>query len=210
MKRVILFGPAGVGKGTVAKLLCERMGWAHVSTGDLLRQHIRTETEIGKKIKAVLAIGNLAPDELVIQVLNKRLVELEKEGTSYFLDGSPRTLLQAQRLEWLPEYQVINLTAPYAVLRESLLGRLSCKGCGSVFHETFKPATLDGVCDRCQGPLNKRDDDNVTVVEQRFQVYETETAPILHYYQKVVGVHNIDATTDQEEVTTKIIQLIQD
>ncbi len=186
---VILLGPPGVGKGTQAVRLSDGVGWEHLSTGDLLRAALRDGTELGLKAKAYMEAGELVPDELIIDLVRERLHGLAPEAGILF-DGFPRTTAQADGLaQVLSESRrkvgrVVLFEAPTETLVKRLSGRRSCPQCGAVYNVYFNPPSRENVCDRCGGALVQRKDDAPETVRRRLEVYESETAPLIEYYEK--------------------------
>jgi len=181
--RIVFLGAPGAGKGTQAALLAERVGLAHVSTGDLFRAAVESGSPLGQQVAAIMDGGDLVPDDLVLDLLFAHL-----EGTdasSYVLDGFPRTLGQAQALEERlggePD-RVIFFDAPADVLVARLTGRRTCRACKANYHVDFRPSTTDGVCDACGGGLIQRPDDTEEAVLNRLRVYEQETEPLRDHY----------------------------
>lgn len=181
--RVVFLGAPGAGKGTQAALLAERVGLAHVSTGDLFRGAVESGSPLGEQLAAIMDGGGLVPDELVLDIL---YAHLEETGAaSYVLDGFPRTLGQAEALEGRlggePD-RVIFFDAPADVLVARLTGRRTCPACQTNFHVEFRQPVTEGVCDACGGSLIQRPDDEEEAVRNRLRVYEQETEPLRDHY----------------------------
>ena len=204
---LILMGPPGAGKGTHAAPLSEHLGLPHISTGDLLREHIRGKTPLGLAARSYIDVGKLAPDHLVVDMLFDRTRKEDcKQG--YILDGFPRTVAQAEALEARLHGQlaVLNFNIPDEALIERITGRLGCKSCGRPFHLKFDPPARAGVCDRCGGPLCQRDDDKVEIIAKRLEVYHAQTKPVIAYYSKQPGIfHEIDANQSKELVFQDVL-----
>lgn len=185
---VILLGPPGVGKGTQAVRLADEAGWAHVSTGDLLRAARREGTELGKKAQAFMDKGELVPDHLILDLVREHLAEIGS-GTGILFDGFPRTTAQAEGLEDVLEDvgrrvdAVVVFDAPEETLVKRLSGRRSCPECGAVYNVHFTPPEQEGVCDRCGHELVHRKDDHPDTVRRRLRVYREETAPLIEWYE---------------------------
>ncbi len=185
-RRIVLLGAPGAGKGTQARVLAEREGLAHLSTGDLLRAAVVAGTAAGRAAKAHMDAGRLVPDEVVFGVLFERL---EACSSGFVLDGFPRNVAQAEELDRrlaalrLPLEAVVDIAVPDARLVVRLTGRRTCKSCGRNYHVAFLPPRKDGVCDVCGGPLVQRADDGPLVVNERLAVYHQQTAPLLDYYR---------------------------
>ena len=205
--RMMMLGPPGAGKGTQAKRLAQRLAIPHVSTGDMLRDARRKETELGQKAAQYMNAGNLVPDEVVIGIVRERL-EQDDAADGFILDGFPRTTPQAEALaEMGVELDaVINIDVSDDEVVRRLGGRLSCPDCGAVYHEDAKPPSTDDVCDVCghQG-LIKRDDDRPEAIRQRLTSYHKKTAPLIAFYEQRGVLENIDGASGPDEVTEAII-----
>jgi len=187
-KNIILMGPPGAGKGTLAKQLMSSYNLVHISTGDMFREAIKAGTELGVLAKSFIDKGDLVPDEVTIGIVRERLAKEDCEN-GFLLDGFPRTLLQAEALSVMskeinrPIEVVVNLDCDNAELIRRISGRRVCKTCGAPFHiETMKPK-VEGVCDICGGPLFQRADDNEEALKVRLEHYVNDTKPLLDYYQ---------------------------
>ncbi|MBK9169346.1 MAG: adenylate kinase [Bryobacterales bacterium] len=196
---VVLFGPPGSGKGTQAKLLRDQLGIPHISTGDMLRQHIEAGDDVGRAIEAMMRSGGLVPDDMVNGLVRERLAAGDCQG-GFILDGYPRTEPQARTLaEWLDSrlvgQVVIHLLVDYNVIIARLTGRRQCASCGALYNLVSQPPSREGVCDRDGGPLILRADDSEDVIRQRLEAYEKQTRPVLNYFRRAGhAVVEIDAT----------------
>lgn len=203
--RLVLLGPPGVGKGTQAERLADNLNVSHISTGDIFREAIGNQTEIGKKAKEYLDSGKLVPDEIVIGILAER-IEKPDCRAGFVLDGFPRTIPQADALEELleagnqPLDAVIYYTAPESVVVERLSGRRMCKQCGANYHIKFNPPAQEGVCDKCGGELYQRSDDNPQTIKERLQVYLDSTAGLVKFYKEKGLLVEISAEAAPDEV----------
>lgn len=213
MLRAVLLGPPGAGKGTQAVRLVEKYEIPHISTGDIFRKNIKEGTELGKKAQEYMNAGALVPDELVVDLVKDRLQQDDcKNG--FLLDGFPRTIFQAEKLdEFLSESNqkmdiVINLKVEKEALIKRLTGRRVCKGCGASYHIVNIPPKKEGVCDICGGELIQRKDDNIETVENRINVYEEQTAPLIGYYKEAGSLVDFDGEASLNEVFDAIVQAI--
>jgi adenylate kinase len=211
---VILFGAPGAGKGTQAAILAEKIGLVHITTGELFREAIRQETELGKQAKPHYDRGQLVPDHLTIAMLLERLSQGDC-ARGCLLDGFPRTLEQATALDeaLAREGKAIDKVAYIKVAQDELLGRLSgrwnCRQCGSVYHERFQPPRQAGRCDQCGGELYQREDDKPETVGKRLEVYFQQTAPLIDYYRargKLVEIHGDGSV---EEVAESLLAAVE-
>jgi adenylate kinase len=213
--RLILLGPPNAGKGTQAQSLTETYQIPQISTGDIFRANIKQETSLGKKAKSYLDQGLLVPDELVVEIVQDRLKNPDcLEG--FLLDGFPRTVVQAEALErFMFEQQqtlnkVINIQVAKEVLIERAVGRRVCQKCGATYHVSFKPTAKPGVCDVCGGDVIQRKDDQRETAEKRIQVYEQETAPLIHFYQTKKLLVTIDGEQPIDQVSASIFNALKD
>ncbi len=200
MLRTILLGPPGAGKGTQAVKIVEKYGIPHISTGDIFRENIKNGTELGKKAQEYMNAGKLVPDDLVIEIATDRLTKDDcKDG--FLLDGFPRTVYQAEKLD---EF----LAARGGKVDVVLDIRRVCKACGASFHVVNIPPKKEGVCDFCGGELIQRADDNLETVTNRIDVYETQTMPLIEYYEKAGNIAHIDGTTGLDNVFADIVKAL--
>ena len=190
MKRLIVLGAPGSGKGSQCKWITKDYNVPHVSTGDILRKNIAEETELGKKAKSYIDQGALVPDELVIDLLKCRLNDEDCKEHGFLLDGFPRTLSQAEALdEFLMESgigidKVINLHVPDEEIMARTINRRTCENpeCKEIYNLRDNPPKQDGVCDKCGSKLFQRADDNEETVKNRLEVYHTQTEPLIEFY----------------------------
>ena len=208
-KNIILMGPPGAGKGTLAKQLKSALNLVHISTGDMFRENIKAQTELGKLAQSYIDHGDLVPDSVTIEMLKARLAEKDCEK-GFLLDGFPRTLPQAEALEKLskeinrPIEVVVNLDCDNSELIRRISGRRVCKNCGAPYHiETMKPK-VDGVCDLCGGPLYQRKDDNEESLKVRLGHYVSETKPLLDYYANLGLLESFNSLTGKEALFDEV------
>ncbi len=210
---VILFGAPGVGKGTQAAILAEKTGLVHITTGELFREAIRQETELGKQAKVYYDQGQLVPDHLTIAMLLERLSQGDCAG-GCILDGFPRTLEQATALdealarEGRAIDKVVYIQAPQDELLSRLSGRWNCRQCGSVYHERFQPPREAGRCDQCGGELYQREDDKPETARKRLEVYAQQTAPLIDYYRERGKLVEIDGHKSVEDVAENLLAAV--
>lgn len=200
---VILLGPPGSGKGTQAVRLTKELGIPHISTGDLFRENMSKNTELGKTAKGYIEAGKLVPDQIVLDMLFDR-VSRPDSAQGYLLDGFPRTLSQAETLDkYLGDdvhLIVLDLVVPNDAIIKRAEGRLTCRNCGHVFNRYFSPAEQEGICDKCEGELYQRSDDKMEVVQERLRVYHAQTKPLVEYYAKKHALQRVDGTMSPDEV----------
>jgi len=210
---VILFGGPGAGKGTQAAILGEKTGLVHITTGELFREAIRQETELGKQAKPYYDRGQLVPDHLTIAMLLERLSQSDC-ARGCMLDGFPRTLEQATALdealtrEGKGINRVLYIKVPEDELLSRLSGRWNCRQCGSVYHQRFQPPRQAGRCDQCGGELYQRDDDRPETVRKRLEVYFQQTAPLIDYYRERGKLVEIDGNKSVEEVAEELLAAV--
>jgi len=207
MKNLILLGPPGAGKGTIAKRLAAELGYLHLSTGDILREEVARGSELGKKAKAYMDAGELVPDELILAMVKQRVAG--KGGILF--DGFPRTLAQARGLE---EIAPVQLALLLELDRDTVVRRLSarrvCPQCGALYNLITQPPKEDERCDSCGARLIQRDDDRPEVIARRFEVYMRDSAPLVDYYQGKGILVRLNAACPPEEVYAAALHAIRD
>ncbi|NLY62683.1 MAG: adenylate kinase [Erysipelothrix sp.] len=213
-------GPAGSGKGTQSEKIVEKFDVVHLSTGDMFRAAISNQTEAGKKASEFIDQGLLVPDEITIALVEERLMQADVQEKGYLLDGFPRTIGQAEALSQLlakiqmPLNLIIDLKVDEKLLVERISGRRMCEVCGTIYHITYNPPAVSGVCDLDGGKLYQRSDDNEAGLKVRLAEYNKSTAPIIGYYGDSVEVIEVDAsqTVDQvfASIDTKLESLLND
>ncbi|HXH22712.1 MAG TPA: adenylate kinase [Dehalococcoidia bacterium] len=210
---VVLLGAPGTGKGTQAVIIAEKYGWPHISTGDMLREHVAKGTELGAKAKGYMDAGALVPDALVIEMLVDRLRRPDA-ASGFVLDGFPRNLAQAQALDRaLSEAGkaidlALNITVPDDELVKRLSSRWLCRSCGAIYNENVSPPKVAGKCDKCGGELYQRDDDKPETVRARLQ-QQKPPAELIEHYRAQRKLVDIDGMQPVEAVTAAIAAAIQ-
>jgi len=207
--RVVMIGPPGAGKGTQARMLCERFGIPQISTGDMLRAAQREKTDLGRQAQRYMDEGQLVPDDVVIGIVDQRL-DAEDCRPGFILDGFPRTVAQAEALDAMLARRgsrldvVVAVDVPRADLVERMAGRLVCRSCGAMFHRTLDPPKTPGVCDRCQAELYQRDDDREDRITVRLDQLAKEVAPVADYYRRTGLLRTVDGMGSRDEVLHRI------
>jgi len=204
-KKIILLGPPGAGKGTQAKRIVEKTGLLHLSTGDILRDEVARGTELGKQAKAYMDRGDLVPDELIIGMIRGRI----ENADGFILDGFPRTVAQAEALERITPVDVV---IDIELERDEVIRRLSsrrvCRNCGKIYNLISNPPKVDGKCDACGGELYQRDDDRPEVIENRYDVYTSSTAPLIEFYRSRGLLVEVDGKADPDAIFARIMEII--
>ena len=209
---IILFGPPGAGKGTQAQRLSAKYTIPHISTGDILRENVRNETDLGLAAKSYMDKGQLVPDDVLIGIIRNRLSEDDCRG-GFLLDGYPRTIPQADALGKIldeigkPIDRVINIIVPQSDLVTRLSGRLMC-ACGASYHKVFNPPEKEGVCDACGSELFQRSDDKEEAILRRLEAYDAQTAPLVAYYKEKGLLSDVDGTKDIDDVLADICAVL--
>ncbi len=207
---LILLGAPGAGKGTQAEILCQRLHIPTISTGNMIREALKSGTEMGLKAKAFIEAGQLVPDEVVIGIVRDRLQEDDCQN-GFILDGFPRTIPQAEALDrmGITIDRVVDINVPDEVITQRVSGRRVCPGCGNSYHvETKKPQT-DGVCDRCGTTLVQRKDDEPQTVQERLHVYHEQTEPLRDYYAAAGKLLVVDGQQGIQEIAEQTLALLK-
>lgn len=213
---IILLAPPAAGKGTQSELLIKKYQLNQISTGDLFRKIASEDTELGNTLKETLSSGKLVSDNLVFEVLGDYLTKNHSDH-GYIFDGFPRNTLQAEKLDSMLENMnqkidyVFYLKVSKSILLERITGRRLCKGCGKVYNENIdllKPK-VNSICDSCGGALYRRDDDNETSFEIRYETYKVQTQPLIDYYQNKNILYEIDSSLEKEAVFEQIESIIE-
>ena len=211
--KIIMLGAPGAGKGTQAKMIADKYGVPHVSTGDIFRANIKNGTELGMEAKKYMDQGLLVPDELTVKILLDRVSQPDcKNG--YVLDGFPRTIPQAEVLDKaLAELgesidYAIDVDVPDENIVKRMSGRRACVSCGATYHVVHVPPKKEGICDRCGSELILRDDDKPETVKNRLDVYHKQTQPLIDFYTKKGVLKTVDGTVDMQDVFKPIVAIL--
>lgn len=195
---IVLLGAPGSGKGTAGKILAEDLNLAHISTGDLFRENLKNETELGKEVKKYMDKGELVPDDVTIRMLEERL-NANDVANGAILDGFPRTKNQAMSLDLMLEKMnakvdmALNIDVPFEEIVERIANRRSCTGCNEIYNVVFNPPKVEGICDKCGGELYQREDQKPEVVQNRLKVYSESAQELIDYYKKTEVLFNAKA-----------------
>lgn len=210
---LILLGPPGAGKGTQAKMMIDTYQIPQISTGDILRAALKERTPLGLKAKEYMDKGLLVPDEVVIDIIRDRLKEADCQK-GYILDGFPRTVAQAQALDKVLADMdsaidhVISIEVDKGELVKRLTGRRTCRQCGRGYHVVFDPPVNQLLCDKCQGELYQRDDDNETTVRNRLDVYDSQTFPLIQYYKEKNLIRSIEGLGGIQQIFDRVKKVL--
>lgn len=213
MEAIILLGGPGAGKGTLSEFLKKQTGYIHVSTGDMLRAALKSESPVGLEAKTFMEAGALVPDSVILRIIEER-VSKEPASARYMFDGFPRTIDQARGLDLLFKKKsgtvkhVFNLVVQRETLLKRLTGRRVCKSCGAVYHLINMPPKKTGVCDVDGGELYQRTDDSEATILNRLEVYEKQTAPLIDFYQQQGLLRNIAAGGSAAETDALVLDVL--
>ena len=213
-KYFVLFGPPGVGKGTQAERLQKELKLAHVATGDLFRDHLKRETDLGRLAKSYMERGALVPDDVTIGMVRERMKDADTQN-GMLLDGFPRTIAQAEALDRLLAEKgdkiqhVLFINAPKQVLLDRLGNRWTCKQCGKVYNALSQPPKVHGVCDDCGGEVYQRPDDQPEVQEKRINVYLEQTAPLIEHFKGLGQLTEINGVQSVDQVYAGLMKAIE-
>ncbi|MGB1539339.1 MAG: adenylate kinase [Rickettsiales bacterium] len=213
--KLILLGPPGAGKGTQARLLQEKFGLAHLSTGDMLRAAVESGSPMGQQLQEIMSSGNLVPDNIMVDLIRDRIKEADcKNG--FILDGFPRTIAQAEALDEMLESEgmqlnyVIEMQVVDSEMVERISGRYTCAKCGEGYHDHFKKPAKEGVCDECgDTEFKRRADDRAETVKRRLEAYHEQTAPLLPYYRNRGVLASVNGMAEIEDVTKQINSVVE-
>ncbi len=212
---IVLLGPPGAGKGTQAQLIAEKWQLAHVSSGDLFRENLKNQTELGRLAASFMNRGELVPDDVTIAMVKDRLSRADCAAGA-LLDGFPRTPAQADALsaflaEWNAKINIVPyISVPSEVLVERLGGRWTCRAAGHVYHQKYNPPKQAGVCDEDGSELYQREDDKAETVANRIRVYFEQTSPLIEYYRQRGLLAEIDGTQSIDAVSSALANAIQE
>ena len=211
--KIIMLGAPGAGKGTQAKLIAEKYGIPHISTGDIFRANIKDGTQLGREAKEYMDKGLLVPDELTVKILLDRVAKEDcKDG--YVLDGFPRTIPQAKVLDAAlceigdQVYFAVNVDVPDENIIRRMGGRRACLACGATYHTEYIPPKSEGICDVCGKQLVLRDDDKPETVKNRLDVYHKQTQPLIDFYQEKGILKGVDGTVPMDDVFAAITAIL--
>jgi adenylate kinase len=206
---ILIMGPAGAGKGTMSDLILKEYDIPHISTGDMLRENVRNNTELGIEAKSYMEAGKLVPDDVINAMVEKRLQEPDCQK-GYLLDGFPRTLVQAEAFSEIadkigkPVESVIALEVDFEILKERITGRRICPKCGAIYHIKNHPSKVEGICDDCGAELTQRKDDTVEQLTVRMEEYDKSTKPVIDFYEGKGVVTHINAAQKPDVVFGEI------
>jgi adenylate kinase len=208
--KIILLGAPGAGKGTQAEVICNRYNIPAISTGNIIREALKTGTEMGLKAKSYMESGALVPDEVVIGIIKERIVKDDcKDG--FILDGFPRTIPQAEALDKMGIVidKVVDIEVPDEKIINRMSGRRVCEKCGASYHLEYKKPKVEGICDACSGTLIQRKDDHPDTVKSRLDVYHSETEPLKDYYEKQGKLTVVEGQEEIEDTTRLLIEALE-
>lgn len=207
--KIIMLGAPGAGKGTQAKMIANKYGIPHISTGDIFRANIKEGTELGRKAKEYMDQGLLVPDELTVDLVVDRL-QKEDCANGFILDGFPRTISQAEALKNANQTLdfAIDVDVPDESIVTRMAGRRACVGCGATYHIKYNAPKTEGICDVCGKELILRDDDKAETVQKRLKVYHDQTQPLIDYYKEVGILRTVDGTQNMDDVFAAIVTIL--
>ena len=207
LTRLMLLGPPGAGKGTQATRIVEKTGLLHLSTGDILRDEVKRGTELGASAKGFMDRGELVPDQLILDMVGGRISEAK---AGFLLDGFPRTVVQAEALEKLTELDaVINIELSREEVVTRLTSRRVCRECGKIYNLSFRPPADPTKCEACGGELYQRDDDREEVIQNRYDVYQASTEPLIEFYNARGVLKTVNGASGSDSVFTEILSILE-
>lgn len=209
--KLIMLGAPGAGKGTQAEVISEHLNIPTISTGNIIREALKNGTEMGKKAKSYMDSGALVPDDVVIGIIRERLAQPDCDN-GFILDGFPRTIPQAEALDRMGIHidRIIDIEVPDETIAQRVSGRRVCAACGSSYHLDYKKPQVDGVCDRCNGALVQRKDDQPETVKERLAVYHEQTEPLKEYYAKSGKLVIVEGQERVEDTTALTIAAVKE
>lgn len=213
--RLVFIGIPGSGKGTQAAMLSQKWGIPRITTGDILREAVEKNSPFGRRVKPILDTGLLVPDDLILQLMGKRLSEPDC-ASGYILDGYPRTIGQAEgfnaylKEKALPLDFVLWIDLEDKEVIRRIVGRRQCRACGTVYHLEFQPPKKEGICDACGGKLIQRSDDGEETIKKRIEVYQMQTEPLERYYRDNGLLHRVDGLGTPKKVFQRICDLFKE
>lgn len=209
MMNLILLGAPGAGKGTQAEFINDHFGIPSFSTGNILREAIRNETEVGKLAKSYVESGDLVPDEIILQVVSERIKQPDAQK-GFILDGVPRTVPQAEALEDMIEIDlVINIVVDDDEIVQRLSGRRVCENCGASYHTIYRPSTRANSCDRCAGRLIIRRDDEPETILARLKTYHDQTEPLIQFYKERGKLATVRGAKEVSETRRRVFKVLE-
>ncbi len=215
--RIVLLGPPGAGKGSLAAVIKDVLQIAHISTGDMLREEMKKGSPLGLEIKGLIEKGALVSDEIVTRLVEQRVTSNDADmAKGYLLDGFPRTVKQAEDLDKIlsrigkPLDFALNMTASIDIILMRLTGRRVCKKCGAIFHLRNKPPKKEGVCDTCGGVLYQRSDDNEETIRKRMDVYTESTQPIVDFYAQSRRLKQVSGDKETAQVRDDLVRILNE
>lgn len=208
--KIILLGAPGAGKGTISEVISEKVGIPTISTGDIIRAALKNKTELGLRAKEYVDKGALVPDEIVIDIIKERLAQSDCQN-GFVLDGFPRTIVQAQTLEDMGVEidKVLSIELPDETIKERVVGRRVCKGCGATYHVDYKPPKTQGICDRCAGEVAARADDSLETVTQRLVIFHEHTEPLKAFYKRLGRLIILDASAGTKSILPLVLRELE-
>ena len=213
--KIVLLGPPGAGKGSLAALIKDHYKITHISTGDMFREEMKKGSALGNEVKGLIEKGALVSDEIVTRIIEQKFVADAALAKGYMLDGFPRTVTQAQDLDKIltkvnkPLDFALNMEADSNLILKRLTGRRVCRGCGAVYHMTNKPPLKQGVCDICLGELYQRTDDNETTIRKRLDVYSASTQPIIDFYEQSGRLKRVNGNLETKDLFDALAALVR-
>lgn len=203
---IVLLGPPGIGKGTAANKLSKKLNIPHIATGDMLRENVSRKTELGLKAKSFMDKGLLVPDNVVIEMIKKRL-QKDDCKIGFILDGFPRTINQAEEIKNIKIDKVVNIQADEDIIIERIGKRRVCE-CGAIYHLDYIKPNREGFCDKCSGQLYQREDDKPEAVKERLNVYKEQTEPLINYYNEKGLIIDVNGSGTPEEEFELVLKAV--